>query len=219
MAHSSPEGRNPTGSAPAFTLVKKIIAGYLLIVLFSLISIGYALTSLHRQTTQSEQLVAVDFKALTLLRSLRQTLLAQENLTRQYVILKDQTFSELLNRRHQEFDQQWLELVPLLDLAEDQNLQQQVHSYQTEAERCQQLLSAARWQEAEACAQKCDPLRKQLQEEVSALFTRQDEGINRQLSRLTANSRQAYKITWLLVALGIIFSAPAVSALVFSISR
>ena len=35
-----------------FTVSQKIAAGYLLIALFSLVALGYALTSLHRQTVR-----------------------------------------------------------------------------------------------------------------------------------------------------------------------
>jgi GGDEF domain-containing protein len=205
-------------SFTSFTLVKKVIAGYLLIVLFSLVAIGYALTSLHRQTTLSEQLVAVEFKTITLLRTLRQTLLAQESLSKQYLILKDQTFDDLLNRRQLEFSEQWQQLETLLS-EDNHGLRQLADSYRKEAAQCLILLTETRWQEAEVYAQKCDLLRGRLLAETFRLISLQDQGIDRQLSQLTTNSRQAYQITWLLAFLGILFSAPAVSALIFSINR
>lgn len=204
---------------PSFTLVKKVLAGYLMIVLFSLVAIGYALTSLHQQTTQSEQLVAVEFKALTLLRTLRQTLLAQESLTKQYLILKDQTFGELLKRRHLEFSEQWQQLDTLALETAGQDLRQQVDSYREQAEDCLALLTGARWQDAETCSQKCDTLRDRLLNEITRIIGLQDQGIDRQLSQLTVNSRQAYRITWFLAFIGISLSAPAAFALVFSIHR
>ena len=204
---------------PSFTLVKKVVAGYLLIVLFSLVAIGYALTSLHRQTALSEQLVEVDFKALTLLRTLRQTLLAQESLTKQFLILKDQTFSDLLNRRHLEFSEQWQQLGALTLETAAPDLSLQVDRYQEAAARCLALLSETRWQEAESCSQLWDPLRGGLLDEFSRLIDLQDQGIDGQLSQLTADSRQAYQITWFLAFLGVLLSAPAAVTLLFSIHR
>ena len=62
------------------TVTKKVIIGYLVVVVFCLVAVGFALFRLHQQTGQTEQLVNVDFRAFELIRDLQQNLLAQENI-------------------------------------------------------------------------------------------------------------------------------------------
>ncbi len=81
---------------PLFTISRKIAVGYLLMAFFSLVSIAAALSGLHQQTLLSQRLVAVEFESLNRLRDLREHLLAQETLEKQYLILQDHSLLELL---------------------------------------------------------------------------------------------------------------------------
>ncbi|MBW2475091.1 MAG: adenylate/guanylate cyclase domain-containing protein, partial [Deltaproteobacteria bacterium] len=86
------------------TVTRKVEVGYLVVILFGMIAIGYALLSLHEHNRRTEELVGVQFDAFTILRDLRQNLLAQENLENQLVILQDPQILELLERRTADLD-------------------------------------------------------------------------------------------------------------------
>ena len=82
-----------------FTVTRKVAFGYLVIIAFSLLAIGYALLSLHDHNRRTELLVGGQFQAFSLLRDVRQNLLGQENLEKQLVILRDPQLLVLLERR------------------------------------------------------------------------------------------------------------------------
>ena len=90
------------------TVTKKIIIGYLVIVVFSLLAVGFALFRLHQQTNQAEHLVNVDFRAFELVRDLQQNLLAQENIEKQLLILRDPALRELRLNRNEELTRYFL---------------------------------------------------------------------------------------------------------------
>src|SRR5210317_1539027 len=71
-----------------FTVTRKVALGYLVIMAFSLFAVGYALVSLHDHNRRTEQLVGGQFQAFSLLRDIRQNLLAQDNLEKQLVIMR-----------------------------------------------------------------------------------------------------------------------------------
>ena len=81
------------------SITRRVAIGYLVIVFFSGLAIGYALTRLHDHTNRTAELVETQFHAFTLLRDIRQNLLAQENLEKQLLILEDNQLLELLVRR------------------------------------------------------------------------------------------------------------------------
>ena len=86
------------------TVTRKVVIGYLVVILFGMIAVGYALFSLYQHNREAEELVGVQFHGFTLLRDLRQNLLAQENLESQLVILQDPQILELLRRRTRDLD-------------------------------------------------------------------------------------------------------------------
>ena len=99
------------------TVTKKVVIGYLVVVIFSLSAVGFALTRLHQQTSDTEHLVNVEFRTFELVRDLQQNLLAQENIEKQLLILRDPALSELRLNRNNEFTRYALALnrPPLSD--------------------------------------------------------------------------------------------------------
>lgn len=82
-----------------FTVTGKVTLGYLVILLFSLSAISYALVNLYDHERRTEQLVGGQFTAFSLLRDLRQNLLGQEKLQKQLIILRDPQLLGLLENR------------------------------------------------------------------------------------------------------------------------
>ncbi|BCR04188.1 GGDEF domain-containing protein [Desulfuromonas versatilis] len=103
------------GRPSRLTVTHKIALSYLLLALFGALAILYALACLGEQTDRTEALVAGDFAALGIARDLRQNLLSQERVERQFLLLKDPALRELLVRRGEEFADNWdrLSRLPL----------------------------------------------------------------------------------------------------------
>lgn len=202
----------------AFTTVQKVAAGYLAIVLFTLVALGYALTSLHSQTARSEQVVSVDFKALNLMEDLRRNLLAQETLEKQLVILRDRSLLDLLDRRRDDNNNFWREFSALPLVYKRQILTPLMQSYRKLNDKGRTLLHQGKWHTADRfLAKKVAPLRNHMVGILSELAADQEKTINASLSKLTKDSLQAYRITSLLALIGILLSAPAAFTVIFSI--
>lgn len=205
---------------PAFTVSQKIAAGYLLSLLFSLVALGYALTSLHQQTGTSRHLVAVDFRALGLLRDLRATTLAQERLEKQLLVLRDPSLLELAVNRREEFTATWQELAQLSLPDQEPHLPPLVASYQAADRNCAKLLAEKKWAQAGQCsADQSSPRRDTLLAAIDTWTDRQQRAINQGLKSLSRGSNRAYQVTLALILLGLLFSAPVALAVIFGIHR
>lgn len=205
---------------PAFTVTQKIAVGYLLSVLFGLIALGYALTSLHQQTQLSRHLVATDFRALSLLRDLRSTTLAQERLEKQLLVLRDPTLLELAVNRREEFSTTWGSLASLPLPAGDPDLPALVRTYQQADKSCYELLSHKSWPQAGECAaRQTSPTREALLRGLETWTNRQQKTIDQSLQTLSASSNSAYRITLLWIFIGLALSAPVALTVILSIHR
>ena len=202
-----------------FTISRKIAVGYLLMAFFSLVSIAAALSGLHQQTLHSQRLVEVEFESLSRLRDLREHLLAQETLEKQYLILQDHSMLDLLNRRRYELTRTWRAL-DALDNRHDPGRAPSVEVYQAGMDQCQQLLRDGRWDAGRSCvADTVAPARAELLGEVRRRIGRQEEGIDRSLVEFGAASAYSYRLTWFLALLGLAVSAPVSITVVLGLRR
>jgi GGDEF domain-containing protein/CHASE3 domain sensor protein len=205
---------------PQFTITRKIIAVYLLVTIFSLVAIIYALGSLHTQTARSQHLVSVEFKALNLLRALRQNILVQESLEKQYLILQDPGLLELADRRQSERSDLWQSLLGLDLPIIAASLSSRMERCQEEGAHLRDLLDARSWRKAESFSTKTlAPLRSSLLATLDQLTTTQQETIDASLFDFSTESADAYRVTLLLAFFGIALSAPAALAVILSIHK
>lgn len=204
---------------PTFTVTRKVAAGYLLIVAFSMVAIVFALNSLRDQTARSERLISVDFQALGLARTLQQNLLAQEMLEKQYLLLRDQTFLELLERRQEELEVQWkiLASLPLPEFLDRTG--PPIDTYLHKEATCGELLRSASWPEAQTCILSLSPLRQDILTDLETFLGSRQGILDQSLVEFNQASARAYRITLMLAFLGIGFSAPAAMAIVLGIHR
>ncbi len=188
------------------TVTRKIAAGYLLTVLFSLLALSCALQALKQQTHRAEQLVTVDFKARTLVRDLRDNLRAQQNLLRQQAILQDPALDELLQHRRASLQAQWRQL---------QNL-----PVQLPPRLAPNFAALVTPQDAEFAA---DPPRLATTEtilhDLGELAEELESLIDQELTSLGQASRRAYRLTWWLLLAGVALSAPVALFVIISIHR
>ena len=202
------------------TVTKKVIIGYLVVVTFSLFAIGFALSRLHQQTSDTENLVNVEFRTFELVRDLQQNLLAQENIEKQLLILRDPALSELRLNRNNEFIRYALALnrPPLSDQL--QNLIKLVESYREVDAQLTELLFWEDWSQAQQLSnEKTVPIRGQLLNYLTEFRQQQQQKINTRLARLSQHTGDAFQMTAFLSLLGICLSAPVSMAVILSIHR
>lgn len=204
----------------SFTVTRKVALGYLVIIAFSLLALGYALVSLHDHNRRTEQLVGVQFRTFNLLRDVRQNLLGQENLEKQLVILRDPTLLGLLERRAAELDSLLTEVKSSQQPVSRTALPATVDAYSTQARQLMQVFAAGDWDQAAAIASTTTtPLRSQLLDALADLRAQHQTVLDRDLRELSLQSSKAYRLTLAITLFGIILSAPVAFTVIASIHR
>lgn len=202
------------------TVTRKVLIGYLVVILFGLIALGYALFSLHDHNRRTEELVGVQFHAFNILRDLRQNLLAQENLESQLLILQDPQILELLERRS-------VDLGTLLAVMNASALPDYLFSlpamleeYLSRSRELIRLFTEKNWQQAsEIAAADTAPLRSRLLETLNDLRRRHQKTLSADLRELSDRSSEAYRLTLIITLIGIMLTAPVTLKVIFSIRR
>ncbi|MCF6178141.1 MAG: diguanylate cyclase [Geopsychrobacter sp.] len=203
-----------------FTLTRKVALGYLVIITFSLLAVGYALISLHDHNLRTEQLVGGQFRAFTLLRDMRQNLLGQENLEKQLIILRDPQLLTLLERRAADLDSILENLKSSLLPDYFKTLPAEIDEYRIQARHLMQVFDQRKWEQAATIASTTlAPLRKQLLANLADLRTQHQTTLDKDLHELSLQSSKAYSLTLTLALIGIALSAPAAATVIISIHR
>ncbi|RLB73851.1 MAG: adenylate/guanylate cyclase domain-containing protein [Deltaproteobacteria bacterium] len=202
------------------TITKKVIIGYLVVVIFSLFAIGFALSRLHQQTSDTENLVNVDFRTFELVRDLQQNLLAQENIEKQLLILRDPALTELRHNRNNEFIRYTLTLNRLPVSDQLRKLTKLVESYRQADNQLTEFLFWDDWSQAQQLSnEKTVPLRGHLLNYLAEFRQQQQQKINTGLARLSQHTNDTFQMTAFLSLLGICLSAPVSIAVILSIHR
>ncbi|WP_321370461.1 diguanylate cyclase [uncultured Desulfuromusa sp.] len=202
------------------TVTKKVIIGYLVIVLFSLLAVGFALFKLHQQTRDTENLVNIEFRTFELVRDLQQNLLAQENIEKQLLILRDPALSELRINRNNEFTRYVLALKRPPLTTEVQDLIKLLNAYRQAVNQLTAVLYLGDWTQAQQLStDKTVALRVQLLNFLADFRQQQQQKINTELGRLPEHTGAAFQMTVFLSLLGICLSAPVAIAVIVNIHR
>ena len=202
------------------TVTKKVVVGYLVVVLFFLLAVGFALYRLKQQTGQTEQLVNVDFHVFELVRDLQQNLLAQENIEKQLLIIRDPALKELRANRNEELMRLYHQLVggPLTELTV--KVSADIRAYRQSVSTLSEALARNDWPRAENISiEQMVPIRVGLLEILAALRQEQQQQINADLSNLLEQATESYQLTLFFALLGIALSAPVALTVVLSIHR
>ena len=202
------------------TVTKKVIIGYLVVVIFSLLAVGFALSRLHQQTLDTEHLVNVEFRTFELVRDLQQNLLAQENIEKQLLILRDPALSELRLNRNNEFTRYALALnrPPLSE--QIKHLIKIVENYRQADNQLSEALFWEDWTQAQKISTEITiPLRIQLLNYLANFRQQQQQNINTGLAQLSQHTGEAFQMTVLLTLIGILLSAPVSLTVILSIHR
>jgi GGDEF domain-containing protein/CHASE3 domain sensor protein len=190
-----------------FPVAQKIAAGYVLVSMFCLAGVIYALTALNYQTRLNQDLVRVDFALLGLVRDMRTNLLAQERLERQLLILRDARLTELWMNRLEEFSQIHRQLVPIIP-SDDQHLSIALREASQVSHQARVLMENDQWEDAGAFSQSVlSPQRNRLIGQLEQYLQRREQAMDLQLHSLLEQSRRAYRLTLTLAFGGLILAA------------
>ncbi|WP_020677536.1 diguanylate cyclase domain-containing protein [Geopsychrobacter electrodiphilus] len=203
-----------------FTVTRKVAFGYLVIIVFSLLAIGYALISLHDHNLRTEQLVGGQFRAFTLLRDIRQNLLGQENLEKQLLILRDPQLLGLLELRISGLETTITDVNTSALPDYFATLPTKVENYLSQTRQLMQVFAAKDWKKAaKVSATTTAPLRSQLLDQLADLRIQHQTVLDNDLHDLSLQSSKAYRLTLIITLVGILLSAPVALTVIISIHR
>jgi len=198
----------------------KIVAAYLLLALFSLVAIIYALSSLHRQTTLSRHLVDIDIRAAALARELQAGLLAQERLEKQFLLLKQSEVLGLLRDKYAATDNNWQKLVPLLNPVAEQSLGPLYVAYTANIEQLLTSLETGKPLATQRFYKEIFlPRHLELYDGLKDFRDNQMINTDTSLAALSDDSKRAYEITLLLLLLGLALATPVAISVILGIHR
>lgn len=203
-----------------FTVTRKVALGYLVIVFFSLAAIGYALTNLYDHTKRTESIVGSQFEIFTMLRDLRQNLLAQEKLEKQLLILHEEEFLILLDLRVGDF----VELSSKVNSAFPANYRELItpdlKDYSVNITQILEVFETKNWERSgEISDQLTTPVRGRLLNSLTKIRVQHQEAVDQDLRQLSQQSNDAYRLTLLISMIGILLSAPVALTVITSIRR
>jgi len=203
---------------PYFTVTRKVALGYLVIIVFSLLALSYALVGLRDHSRRTEQLVGGQFRVFSLLQDVRQNLIGQENLEKQLLIMRDPQLLGLLERRRADLDSLIADIktspLPNYFVA----LPAGVDEYTLQAHQLKEIFAKGDWDRASTfSATMTAPLRSQLFEELTDLRSLHQAALDKGLSELLLQSNKVYRLTLIISLIGILLSAPVAVTVIVSI--
>jgi GGDEF domain-containing protein/CHASE3 domain sensor protein len=199
---------------------QKIAVGYLLVVVFCLAALIYALLALNSLTRRSEQVIGHEFKALVLARDLSRTLLDQERLERQILVLRDPAMLPLLDKRQEESATIWKQFsqIPILD--DYAYVEKTVTRFDKANSENRFLLMDQKWDQAEKQSmENVAPERDRLLRMLQLFRLRQEGLMNETLQDFSLESNQAYRLTLALTFSGVGLAALVATGIILTIRR
>ena len=198
------------------TVTRKIVVAYLLIALFSLTAIVYAMSSLHRQMTISTNLVHKDVKSVAMTRDLQGSLASQERLQKQYLLLKKSEILDLLLEKYEAFPDTWNEFIPLLDTDKRDEISATYGRYRVSGDTFNQLLTTGKPAD-KYYKDEFLPAHLALFESIATFRENQQQKIDAGLASLAESSGHSFQITFLLLLLGFILATPVAISVILGI--
>jgi diguanylate cyclase (GGDEF)-like protein len=202
------------------TVAQKIALGYLLVVGFCLAAIVYALLALSSLMGHSEQLVSVEFRTFTLSRDLSRSLLDQERLERQILVLRDASMLPLLESRQQEITSIWRQMVAIPHKDQFNLLQNAYVKFAKASHEVFLLLTKENWDAAEQQSlQTLSPGRDRLLRHIEQFRQRREGAIDETIRLYAGDIRQGYRLTLALAFAGISLAALVAVGVILKIHR
>ncbi len=201
------------------TVTGKITATYLLLALFSLIAIGYALNSLHTQTIVSRDLVNTDIRAAALARDLQSEIKRQEQLSDLITIRANSEAYDLLTEKLTGSLTVQAEFLAKLTQNQQLIFDPLFSQYRKYGEEFLKL-STEKKKAADIFFKKTlRPHQQSLIEELKNFRDSQREKVDHSLDQLSNDSDNAFRVTFLLLLLGLTLSIPVGISVILRLHR
>lgn len=202
------------------TVAQKIALGYLLVVSFCLTAIIYALMSLSSLMGHSEQLVSVEFRTFTLSRDLSRSLLDQERLEKQILVLRDASMLPLLESRQLEVAGTWRQIIIISQDDHFLPLQKVYSKFDQASRKSLSLLTEENWDAAEQHSmQTLSPRRDRLLKVLEVFRQRRGEVMDDTIRLYAGDIQQGYRLTLALAFAGIGLAAVVAVGVILKIHR
>jgi GGDEF domain-containing protein len=201
------------------TVTGKIAATYLLLAFFSLIAIGYALSSLHRQTTVSRELVNTDIRAAALARELQSEVKKQERLADLITIRPSQEAVGLLTEKIATSVSIQNEFLSKLPKEQQQQFGALLSHYREGGDEFLRMLPKEQKTADIFFDETLRPQQHRLVDELKDFRDSQQEKIDRALDQLSNDSDSAFRVTLTLLLLGLALSTPVVISIILRMHR
>ena len=85
------------------TIYRKLLLSYLAMALLTVLASAYAIFSLRQLHERAYRIISEDVAVVDLTKKLIDTLIAQQNAERRYLVLREETFAEMFRSRDREF--------------------------------------------------------------------------------------------------------------------
>lgn len=202
------------------TVAQKIALGYLLVVGFCLAAIVYALLSLNSLMGHSEQLVSVEFRTFTLSRDLSRSVLDQERLEKQILVLRDASMLPLLESRNLEILNTWQQIVAIPQEDYLSPLQKNYNQFAKASNENFLLLTREDWDAAEQHSlQILSPSRDRLLRHLEQFRQRREGAMDETIRLYAGDIHQGYRLTLALAFAGISLAALVAVGVILKIHR
>lgn len=201
------------------TLTGKITATYLLLVFFSLIASGYALSSLHKQTKVSRALVHIEIKAAAMARDLQSELRTQERLSGQLTIRQTSEAFELLKEKIAGSEPSQRLFLSIISPDHQQNFSTLFSQYKESSEEFLKTLQEQKESAAVFYKNSLRPNQHAILDTLKDFRASQQQKIDLSLDQLSNDSDSAFRITMILLLLGLALSTPVGVSVILQMHR
>jgi GGDEF domain-containing protein len=201
------------------TLTAKITTTYLLLAFFSLIAISYALSSLHTQTKISRELVNTDIRAVALARDLQSEIKRQEQLADLITIRQNQEALTLLTEKINSSQVGQKAFLAKLPQDQQQHFSVLFSQYREHGNDFLEMLLKDRKAAYLFFKKNLRPKQQSLIDELKDFRDAQREQVDHALDQLSLDSDEAFRVTLILVLLGLILSIPVGISVILQMHR
>ncbi len=201
------------------TLTGKITATYLLLVFFSLIASGYALNSLHKQTTVSRDLVNIDIRAAELARDLQAELRSQERLAGQLTIRPNKKALDLLKEKLSHNEPKQTSFLTIISAEQQQDFSALFSQYKASSDEFLQILQNRKNATTGFYKKSLRPRQHAALDALKDFRNKQQIKIDRSLDQFSKDSDTAFQVTMTLLLLGLALSTPVGISVILQMHR
>jgi diguanylate cyclase (GGDEF)-like protein len=204
------------------TISRKLLLGYLVMALLTVMASAYAVVSLRQLNNLAYGIIHEDFFMVETSKKMMDALLAQESAERRYLILKDPSIAEIFRARNREFAQslQDISSYPFRDYA---NIHAQLASLSQEHgalfEQCVILVGENRLQEAMALSEgDGERIIENLASQVRAMQQKAAKDIDIRMNLMRMQGANAAQVTIVLTALSLVAGFSLALLITYNIS-